>query len=357
MKQLTLQVKISVLELYLKGLSTNEIVTELGISKGAVVSIIKDAREGQFPQLELGDRINELHSLSVRLKKESLDLIEAKLGFDLLKRLWDIGVEPEKLAEWAEFCSHISPDPPNGFIPAAMEAHRIQKDSGMTYSELASQAKELSQKRDNLLKEVGDLQAKERRARELRLELEGSEKSVKELRIEKEQLAREVSNLKSYLHKKAEELGIPFTEFEVKLSELFTLGEELDGRSKEKKKLEGQIEALTQREQKLSSQMEKASTDFKNDLTLLKGFSAEIAKIATMKGQYEKELEHMEWGKRILPFLSDPEKIKDDDLSLACIVVNCLDRWIQNQPEWHSRFYSRTPTWDEVKKHVLSKRK
>ena len=157
MKQIPLKVKINALELYLQGLSTNEIVTQLEISKGAVISIIKDAREGKFPQLELVDRIDELHSLSVRLRKEGLDLTEAKLGFGLLKRLLDIGVEPEKLAERAEFCSNISPDPPDGFIPAAMEVYRLHKDSGMTYSELASQAKELSQKRENLLKEVGDL--------------------------------------------------------------------------------------------------------------------------------------------------------------------------------------------------------
>lgn len=100
------------LEFYLEGLSTNDIVAKTGISKGAVVSILRDAREGKFPGLELKDRIDELHALSVRLRKEGLDLPQAKLGFTLLERLWTIGVEPEKLKEWIEFCLEISPDPP-----------------------------------------------------------------------------------------------------------------------------------------------------------------------------------------------------------------------------------------------------
>ena len=86
------------------------------LSKGAVISILKDAREGNFPRLELRDRIDELHSLSVRLRKENLDLTQAKLGFAFFKRLLDMDIEPEKLEEWIQFCSEIS--------PSAFSSHR-----------------------------------------------------------------------------------------------------------------------------------------------------------------------------------------------------------------------------------------
>ena len=45
MRQLTFEAKMEALELYLQGLSTNDIVTQTGISKGAVISILKDGRD------------------------------------------------------------------------------------------------------------------------------------------------------------------------------------------------------------------------------------------------------------------------------------------------------------------------
>ena len=51
MRQISFQTKMEAIELYLGGFSTNEIVNKTGISKGAVISILKDAREGKFPRL------------------------------------------------------------------------------------------------------------------------------------------------------------------------------------------------------------------------------------------------------------------------------------------------------------------
>ena len=89
MRPITFEAKMEALEFYLEGFSTNDIVAKTGISKGAVISIFKDAREGRFPHLELEDRIDELHSLSLRLRKEGLDLTQARLGFTFLKTLRD----------------------------------------------------------------------------------------------------------------------------------------------------------------------------------------------------------------------------------------------------------------------------
>lgn len=166
------------LELYLQGLSANKIVNKTEISKGAVISILKDAREGNFPRLELRDRIDELHSLSVRLRKEGLDLSQAKLGFAFFERLLDVSIEPEKLEEWIQFCSEISPSPPEGFVPAAMELSQIERQTGRSYAEIASEVKELSAQRDKLISEVGDLKAKEIRAKGLKDEIVDSQEEV-----------------------------------------------------------------------------------------------------------------------------------------------------------------------------------
>lgn len=105
MRQVAFQVKMDALELYLKGLSMDEVVEKTGISKGAVVSIVKNAREGKFPHLELKDRIDELHSLATRLRKEEIDLPQARLGFTFVKKILELGVEPRMVKDWVDFCS------------------------------------------------------------------------------------------------------------------------------------------------------------------------------------------------------------------------------------------------------------
>ena len=100
--------------------------------------------------------------------------------------------------------------------------------------------------------------------------------------------------------------------------------------------------------------MEKATSDFQEDIKLIRKTRGELAQISKVKGRYEQEIENLEWAAKVLPFLSDPDKVRDDDFSLVSIVVNSLDRWIQLQPEWHFRLYS--VSWDDVKRYVQSKR-
>ena len=353
MRQITFQAKMEALGLYLQGFSSNEAVEKTGISKGAVVSIIKDAREGKFPQLELKDRVDELHSLSVKLRKGELDLGQVKLGFSFLKRLLEMGIEPDQVKGWIEFCSEISPSPPEGFVPSAIEFFHVEKETGMSYAEIAAEVKELSAQRDTLTEEVGDLDAKERRARELRLELEENQQKVVKVRSELASLEAGANSLNGLLQRKADELGISLDELDAKLGEFISLGEEIASRRKEKNSLDGEIEALSERRDKLSSRLEKASADFEKDAKLVREMSEELAQIAEMKGRYEEEIDNMEWARAVLPFLSDPDKISDEDFSLISIVLNCVDRWIQIQPEWRSRW---SFTWDEIKGHVQSKR-
>jgi len=354
MKQLPFETKMEVLDLYLQGFSADKVSEKTGVSKGAVISIIKDAREEKYPQLELKGRIDELHNLAVRLRKQNLDLTQARLGFSFLQRLLSLGVEPDRLEEWIAFCSEISPSPPEGFIPAAMELLHIEKETGKGYFQIASEVKELCSQREKLISEVGDLKAKESRARELRGEVKESEGKVEELRLQKEHLEKDVNSLKSFLGRKAEALGIPLHELEARLRDLVSLEEEIANRGKEKNKLEREIEALTERQEKLSSRVEKAFSDFEKDIKLIRETGNELAKIATMKGRYEKEVEDLEWAAKVLPFLSDPGKVSDDDFSLISIVINCVDKWIQTQPEWRYRLYSLN--WDEIKRYVQSKR-
>lgn len=352
MKHLPFQTRMEVLDLYLQGLSGDKVSEKTGVSKGAVVSIIKDAREGKYPELELKGRIDELHNMAVRLRKQKLNLTQASLGFTFFQRLLAIGVEPERLEEWIGFCSEVSPTRPADFVPAAMELLRVEKETGLSYGELASQVQELADKRQKLIDAVDKLQAKERRSSELKAEVEENEKRASELGVQREKLEGEVSFLSRFIEKWAEALGIGPSELEAKLKDLINLDAEIADKRSEHNRLQGEVEALSERHEKLSSQMEKAAADFERDIKLVRQTRQELTEIAEMKGRYETEVKDMAWAKEVVPFLRYPDKVDDPDFKLASVVVDCIDKWLPKQNlglPWGVK-------WGDITRHVQSKR-
>ena len=352
MRKLPFQTRMEVLDLYLQGLSGDKVSERTGVSKGAVVSIIKDAREGKYPELGLKGRIDELHNLAVRLRKQELDLAQARLGFSFFQRLLAIGVEPEKIEEWIAFCSEVSPASPEDFIPAAMELLKVKKETGLRYSELATQVKELANRRQKLIDAVGELEVKEKRCSQLEAEIERNEKRASKLRVQKDELEGEVSFLGRLIEKRAEALGIAPGELEAKLKELINLDAQIADRRRERNRLQGEVEALRERYEKLSSQMERAAADFERDIKLIREMRRELAEIAEMKGRYEAEVKDMAWAKEILPFLHYPDKVSDPTFELASVVVDCIDKWLPQQ----NLGYPWAVRWSDITRHVQSKR-
>ncbi|MCL0070157.1 hypothetical protein M1N85_05620 [Dehalococcoidia bacterium] len=109
--------------------------------------------------------------MAVRLRKQSLDLTQARLGFSFLQRLLAMGVEPDGLEEWIVFCSEVSPTLPEDFVPAAMELLKIKKETGLSYTDLSSQVRELAEERQRLIEAIGDLKASEKRCNELKVKM------------------------------------------------------------------------------------------------------------------------------------------------------------------------------------------
>jgi chromosome segregation ATPase len=214
--------------------------------------------------------------------------------------------------------------------------------------------KELTCERQNLIDAVAGLKLKEKRNKELGAEIDKNEKRVSELKIEKDRLEAEVSSLSSLIERRSEALDIPRDELKAKLGELVHLDDEVASKRSERNSLEGELGALSERHEKLSSQMEKASADFEHDMKLIIQVRKELTAMAEVKGRYEEKIENMEWAARVLPFLSDPDKVSDGDFSLISIVINCVDKWVQLQPEWRLRWYSLS--WSDIKRYVQSKR-
>lgn len=353
MREIGYQAKMEAIELYLQGISTNEIVEKTGISKGAVVSILAEARQGKFPTPGLKDRVDELHALSLKLKKEELDTAQARLGMDFAGRLQRLGVDMARLEGWLEFCEQVSPSPPEGFWEAATEFHRLVRATGKGYPELLAEVNSLAAQRESLAREVAGLKSMEKRAREVKAELDEGRRECQTLRADRDGLKQEVDQLTDLLKRKAVALGITLSELESRLKELVALDEEAMVMQKERDRLQGEVKALEERQRQISARIEKAGSDFQADLELWKSARKELVEIGEMKGRLEQEVRGMEWAVKVIPFLSDPQKAPDKDLNLIASVIDCLERWLAAQPEFR---YRTDPLWSEVKRHVHSKR-
>jgi len=91
MREIGVEIKYRVIRSFLAGLSYDEIAGELGISKGSVVNIIDDFRNGQLglPK-EMNEYIDELRRLIVDMKRMIPTLLNcrATLGFIPSSRRW-----------------------------------------------------------------------------------------------------------------------------------------------------------------------------------------------------------------------------------------------------------------------------
>ena len=97
MKVIGINTKYRVIELFITGDTLDEIVEQLPVSKGSVVGIVNDFREGR---LRLPDRmtvyVDELRRLVVDMKKKSVSLTQLKSYERLYSKLQGMGASKEE---------------------------------------------------------------------------------------------------------------------------------------------------------------------------------------------------------------------------------------------------------------------
>ena len=76
MREISMDLKLRVIKLFLTGLIFDEIAARLPVSKGSVVSIVADFRNGDMPiPPGMNEYIDELRRLVVDLRKQSTSQI------------------------------------------------------------------------------------------------------------------------------------------------------------------------------------------------------------------------------------------------------------------------------------------
>ena len=85
----------------------------------------------------------------------------------------------------------------------------------------------------------------------------------------------------------------------------------------------------------------------------MKATREELAQTAELKGKLEVELEQVRWALQLMPFVSDPGKVADEDFALIAMVVECVDKWIAVQ---HDFRYRSDPRLSSLKEYVHGRR-
>ena len=146
MEKFSMKKQLTIVRLYLNGLSYSQIVAKTGVSQGTVANVIAALKAGQFPEAQLpAEQIELLHELATDLHHLKLNLSQAIAGLAALSRLHDLGIEPAEIQAWAAMCKHLASDQadPVSFVKAALYLEELLKSTGLSYQALAQKAQSL----------------------------------------------------------------------------------------------------------------------------------------------------------------------------------------------------------------------
>jgi archaellum component FlaC len=146
MEKLSMKKQLTLVRLYLNGLSYSQIVAKTGVSKGSVANVIAALKAGQFPEAQLpAEQIELLHELATELDHLRQTPAQAIVGLAALSSLHELGVEPSDVQEWAAVCKHLAADKTEApsFVKAALYLEELLKSTGLSYQALAQKAQSL----------------------------------------------------------------------------------------------------------------------------------------------------------------------------------------------------------------------
>ena len=139
MKEIDMNKKLKVIELFLAGATYDEITLQVGVSKGSVVNIIDEFRDGELPLPPgMTKYVDELRYVAVELKKRNTTVNQLKSYSKLHSKLKDMGVGDEQVETWLDICQCIAtPAVPNKeFVAAAIQLGELKKNTGYDYQTL-----------------------------------------------------------------------------------------------------------------------------------------------------------------------------------------------------------------------------
>lgn len=153
MQEISLKKKLSIIKLYLEGLSYDEIAARGNISKGTVANIISELKAGRFLEYsDLSEQLELLRELAVDLRKSKITSIQAVLGASMYSRLQKLGIEPSEIESLSDLCRSLDKEgmEVQPFLNAARTLEEERKRSGLSVEDLEIKVKDLGERANRL---------------------------------------------------------------------------------------------------------------------------------------------------------------------------------------------------------------
>ena len=183
MEKLTARKKLTVVRLYLSGLSYDEIAAKSGVSKGTVANVVTELKAGMIPEAaDVGEHIELLRELSLDLKRSKLTPGQCAAGLLLLNRINECGLDPADIDRWQMILKSVrNEDDAKEFVHLVYSIQEVQKRTGLDLEALDNKARELERK-------IADLEP-------MSDKLKDCKKHLAELTRQREELASSVAIL------------------------------------------------------------------------------------------------------------------------------------------------------------------
>ncbi len=152
MDKLSRAKKLEVAQYYITGLTYKEIQEKTGVSHGSIANIVTELETGELTiSGTSSDQIDDLHQLSLDLRKKNISTSQALLGLLYFQRSQALGILPEHLDQWAELINKLTPTdfPANDFLRAAIRLHQLEVSEGKPFELLAEEYQNMKRLQPN----------------------------------------------------------------------------------------------------------------------------------------------------------------------------------------------------------------
>jgi predicted nucleic acid-binding Zn-ribbon protein len=152
MERLTAKKKLTVVRLYLSGLSYDEIAAKCSISKGTVANVVAELKAGTVPEAaDVAEQIELLRELSIDLKQSKLTPGQCAAGLILLTRITECGLDPADIDRWPLILKAVpNEDDAGEFVRLIYSIQEVQQRSGLGIEALDKKVHELEKKAADL---------------------------------------------------------------------------------------------------------------------------------------------------------------------------------------------------------------
>ncbi len=227
--------KLEVAQYYITGLTYKEIQEKTGVSHGSIANIVKELETGELtiPGTS-SDQIDDLHRLSLDLKKKNLSASQALLGLQYYQKSQALGILPEQFDRWAQLISTLTKGnfPASDFLRAAIRLHQLEMSEGKPFELLTEEYQNIKEASSQLKAENNTLETK------------------------KKELSRGLASVSARL----ETINKTKGKLEASIDKFITREKELkprvERRQADDSRLTGEVRELEQRKRKLSAEID-----------------------------------------------------------------------------------------------------